>query len=117
MGIDGKPRWGSTASRLAPGGDSGAFDHPERRGADRMTDLDAAIAHLQSGDWQAAHVIVQADEDSPLACWAHGIVHLMEGDIDNARYWYRRARRTFPNRPDAAAEIAGLRAAIEEQGP
>ena len=36
---------------------------------------------MESGAWQAAHKIVQDDEDSRLFCWAHGIVHLMEGDV------------------------------------
>jgi len=49
------------------------------------TQLQSALDHLERGDWQAAHAIVQKDEDSPLACWAHGIVHLMEGDLPNAR--------------------------------
>lgn len=26
-----------------------------------------------------------------LAAWLHGIVHTLEGDLDNARYWYHRA--------------------------
>ena len=72
--------------------------------------LAEALAHLERGDWQAAHAIVQRDEDSQLACWAHGIVHLMEGDLPNARYWYREAKRTFPEAPSAAAEISELRA-------
>ena len=75
-------------------------------------DLRQALAALQKSDWPAAHAIVQADEDSPLACWAHGIVHLMEGDTANARYWYRRAGRSF--REDVAAEVAALGAAISE---
>ena len=58
-------------------------------------DLLRALAHLEHGDWRAAHEIVQRDEDSPLSCWAHGIVHLMEGDVANARYWYREAGRPF----------------------
>ena len=74
-------------------------------------DLLQAVEHLQRGDWQAAHEIVQKDERSPFACWLHGIVHLMEGDAANARYWYRRASRPFPGSPDVAAEI---RAAAEE---
>jgi len=41
--------------------------------------LAEALKHLEAGDWQAAHDIVQKDEASPLACWAHGIVHIMEG--------------------------------------
>ncbi|MGH8586607.1 MAG: hypothetical protein ACREWE_10650 [Gammaproteobacteria bacterium] len=28
--------------------------------------------------------------------WLHGIVHALEGDLDNARYWYRKADRVFP---------------------
>ena len=67
-----------------------------------------ALVHLEQGDWQAAHEIVQQDEESPLACWAHGIVHLMEGDTSNARYWYRAAQRAFPKDPSVKDEIAAL---------
>jgi len=73
-------------------------------------ELNAALDLLERADWQAAHVIVQKDEDSPLACWAHGIVHLMEGDIANARYWYHEAKRAFPSQPSPALEIQELRA-------
>jgi hypothetical protein len=69
--------------------------------------LGIALRHLRKGDWQGAHVLVQKDE-SALGCWAHGIVHAMEGDVDNARYWYRRARRAWPERYDAPAELAAL---------
>jgi hypothetical protein len=71
-----------------------------------------ALALLEKGDWQAAHKIVQDDEGSPFACWAHGIVHILEGDLSNARYWYREAKRNFPEPPSAAAELAALRAAL-----
>ena len=71
--------------------------------------LQKALAHLEAGDWQAAHEIVQRDEESPLACWAHGIVHLMEGDLPNARYWYAQAKRAFPAKPASAAEIRALK--------
>ena len=54
-------------------------------------DLERALALLESGEWQAAHEIVQKDEKSNLSCWAHGIVHMLEGDTSNARYWYRTA--------------------------
>lgn len=79
----------------------------------RMTDLVTAVSHLERGDWEAAHRIVQEDE-SPLSCWAHGIVHLMEGDEGNAGYWYRRAGRPLPA-PDTGrirAEIRKLRSAV-----
>jgi hypothetical protein len=52
---------------------------------------------------------VQEDEASPLSCWAHGIVHLMEGDIENARYWYRKAGRSFPEAASIPEEINALK--------
>jgi hypothetical protein len=68
---------------------------------------------LEKDDWQAAHEIVQKDEDSPLACWAHGIVHLMEGDVANARYWYGQAGRRFPQEPVISRELKEFRAAVK----
>jgi len=63
---------------------------------------------LDAGDWQAAHEIVQK-ESSTMAAWLHGIVHILEGDLDNARGWYRRAGREFPRPGAAKAEIAAAR--------
>jgi len=74
--------------------------------------LAEALALLRQGNWRAAHAIVQKDEDSPLFCWAHGIVHLMEGDTSNARYWYREAKREFPRHPSISEEIDSLDAAL-----
>jgi hypothetical protein len=77
-------------------------------------DLARAVEHLEARDWQAAHEIVQQDE-SDLAGWLHGIVHTLEGDLDNARYWYRRVRRAFPGSDAVAAEIALARQAVGVQ--
>ena len=74
--------------------------------------LRSAVAHLERGDWQAAHEIVQKAEESPLSCWVHGIVHIMEGDEPNARYWYGQAQRAFPKDYSIPAEIAAFKAAI-----
>ena len=76
-------------------------------------DLRRAVKLLESGDWQAAHAIVQEDEDSRLFCWAHGIVHVMEGDLPNARYWYRQAKRAFPVKYSVPDEIAALKLACD----
>jgi hypothetical protein len=75
-------------------------------------ELETALAHLAREDWQAAHEIVQKDERTALACWLHGIVHLMEGDEANARYWYGAAKRPFPESVDIAAEIKAARAEL-----
>ena len=78
-----------------------------------MATLTEAIALLEAGDWQAAHAIVQKDSSSH-GSWAHGIVHMMEGDLGNADYWYRRTNRARPG-PDAiGAEIAALKADISK---
>ena len=76
--------------------------------------LGTAIRHLRSGDWQKAHAIVQND-NTEMGCWAHGIVHLLEGDVGNARYWFRRAGRPFPRERDASAEIDALVAAVKQR--
>jgi hypothetical protein len=66
---------------------------------------------LDAGDWQRAHEIVQ-NESSVLAAWLHGIVHTLEGDLDNARYWYRRAKRPFPGPDAVTTEIGAARRAL-----
>ena len=45
------------------------------------------------GEWEAAHEIVQAHDDTD-AAWVHAWLHRIEGDTPNAAYWYRRAGRT-----------------------
>jgi hypothetical protein len=74
--------------------------------------LTRALDLLAAGSWQPAHEIVQK-EASVLAAWLHGIVHTLEGDLDNARYWYRRAERVFPGAHAVQAEIAAARTTIE----
>jgi Tfp pilus assembly protein PilF len=75
---------------------------------DRSAALVKALAHLDAGEWQRAHEIVQADK-SVLAAWMHGIVHTIEGDLDNARYWYRKAKREFPGAGAVQQEIDAAR--------
>jgi hypothetical protein len=77
----------------------------ESKAGDALT---RAVEFLAAGAWQQAHEIVQG-ERSALAAWLHGIVHTLEGDLDNARYWYRRAGRDFPGREAVREEIAAAR--------
>lgn len=76
--------------------------------------IGTAVRYLKKGEWQKAHAIVQED-GSELGCWAHGIVHMIEGDLPNARYWYRRAHRAFPKAVDTRTEIAALATAVRER--
>lgn len=43
-------------------------------------------------DWHKAHEIVQNANDADSA-WVHAYLHRKEGDLSNARYWYRRSNR------------------------
>lgn len=73
--------------------------------------LQRAAALLEAGDWEAAHPIVQ-DDPSRLAAWGHGIVHILEGDESNARYWYGRAGRNYPGAGAVQQELAAWKAAL-----
>jgi hypothetical protein len=65
-----------------------------------------------AGDWAGAHTIVQQDETDATSCWIHAVLHKIEGDTGNARYWYRRAGRSYEAYPDAKAELAAIRASL-----
>ena len=69
---------------------------------DRLIEV---VALLTRGAWEEAHAIVQQDK-SPEAAWLHGIVHTLEGDIENARHWYRKANRAYPGPDEVQGEIA-----------
>jgi hypothetical protein len=77
-------------------------------GKQDVANLRDAVELLEGGDWQGAHLIVQ-DDESRLGCWAHGVVHMMEGDLDNADYWYRRAGRPRPDVSCIETELTALR--------
>jgi hypothetical protein len=62
--------------------------------------------------WDKAHGIVMNEESADCA-WVHAYLHRVEGDRDNARYWYRQARRT-PATGELASEWAAIAAALLE---
>lgn len=73
--------------------------------------LIAALDMLDAGDWDGAHAIAQ-DDPGQAASWLHAHLHRVEGDADNAAYWYRRAGRE-PFFGSIDEERAALRAALE----
>jgi hypothetical protein len=58
----------------------------------------AALWWSGKGDWNKAHEIVQ-DESSADAAWVHAYLHRVEGDLGNARYWYRQAGKAVATNP------------------
>ena len=51
-----------------------------------------ALWFTKQGDWEAAHGIAQ-DIETPMGSWIHALLHLIEGDLGNARYWFVEAGR------------------------
>ncbi|PIF18413.1 hypothetical protein CLU89_2200 [Acidovorax sp. 30] len=73
--------------------------------------LQQVLQHLHAGRWNAAHDLVQHD-GTMLGAWLHGILHLQEGDLEDAENWYDRAARHFRSRGTLAEEIAAFEAAL-----
>jgi len=67
--------------------------------------VDAALA----GDWATAHAIAQRHEGDAVADWLHAVLHKLEGDVGNSRYWYRRTTHTFEEFGDPPSELTAIR--------
>jgi hypothetical protein len=79
--------------------------------ADLNNDLLRAVELALAGDWDAAHQLVQQYEDET-AAWIHAVLHKMEGDLGNARYWYRRANRMDHVDDEPREELAAIQAGL-----
>jgi hypothetical protein len=80
--------------------------------ASRQDDLIRAVDLALAGDWDAAHDLAQRHEGDALADWLHAVLHKLEGDTGNSRYWYRRTAHTFDDFADPKEELAAIRAAL-----
>jgi hypothetical protein len=70
----------------------------------------AALWWMGKNEWDKAHELVMSEEDANCA-WVHAHLHRIEGDFDNARYWYQQAGRA-PATGELAAEWAAIVAAL-----
>jgi hypothetical protein len=55
-----------------------------------------ALWYDAKGDWQKAHGLAQ-EVNSSDGSWVHAYLHRKEGDLSNAGYWYRHARKSLPD--------------------
>jgi hypothetical protein len=65
-------------------------------------------------NWDKAHAIVMDDGGEDCA-WVHAYLHRVEGDLGNARYWYRQAHRPESKAAIAAEWDAMVTALLEAQ--
>lgn len=70
-----------------------------------------AVELALADDWEAAHQLVQQYEDTT-AAWIHAVLHKIEGDPGNARYWYVRAGRMDHVNDEPKAELAAIKAEL-----
>lgn len=49
-----------------------------------------ALWYDAKGDWRLAHDLIDHLED-PTSAHVHAYLHRVEGDLWNARYWYKKA--------------------------
>jgi hypothetical protein len=71
-------------------------------------DLLRVVELALTGQWDVAHELVQQYEDNATAAWIHAVLHKMEGDLANSRYWYRRADRMDRIAEEPRAELATI---------
>jgi len=74
------------------------------------------LSHLRRNEWNEAHAIVMGMRDK-LAFRIHGLLHRIEGDLANARYWYDRAAVPFRKSKSAASEVEEIAAMLERCAP
>ncbi len=74
-----------------------------------------AVWHAAKGNWDAAHALVQMDEGEPAHDWVHACLHRIEGDLGNAGYWYRRAKKPSATGP-CDAEVMMIAEALLADG-
>lgn len=72
------------------------------------TACDLALA----GSWDAAHEIAQRGEGERIADWIHAVLHKIEGDDSNSRYWYRHAAQDFTAFADPMDELRAIKAVL-----
>ena len=77
-------------------------------------DLLEAIDLALSNQWEAAHSLVQQYENDATAAWIHAVLHKIEGDDSNSRYWYRQAGKLSHFSDNPTDELAGIRNQLKD---
>lgn len=76
------------------------------------TELADACDLALAGNWEGAHAVVQRDETDRFACWIHAVLHKIEGDHANSRYWYTRAGQDYTAFAKPDDELRAIKAVL-----
>ncbi|MGZ8270479.1 MAG: hypothetical protein ACXW1T_04800 [Methylophilus sp.] len=76
--------------------------------ANNTEHLKQAVQLALEGDWDASHKIAQ-DYSDPMANWVHAVLHKIEGDVWNSKYWYARtAGKQYEDFAEANKELLAI---------
>jgi hypothetical protein len=77
-------------------------------------DLLLAVQAALNGDWHKAHLIAQKYNDTN-ANWLHAVLHKIEGDEWNSRYWYARTKdRQYEDFSESDDELIAMQSNLQE---
>ncbi len=72
--------------------------------------LKQAVQLALDGEWDVPHKIVQ-DFSDHYANWIHAVLHKIEGDEWNSKYWYQRTNgKQYEEYEDATEELQAITA-------
>lgn len=75
-------------------------------------DLLLAVQAALMGEWDSSHKIAQEFSD-PTANWIHAVLHKIEGDEWNSKYWYAKtAGKKFDDFSDVTKELKAIQASL-----
>ncbi|HSH53621.1 MAG TPA: hypothetical protein VK967_01210 [Methylotenera sp.] len=79
--------------------------------------LTIAVEAALQGDWDTSHNIAQ-DYSDTTANWLHAVLHKIEGDEWNSRYWYARtAGRKYEDFSDHTEELNAILKLVKGSSP
>ena len=72
-----------------------------------------SVQAVLAGDWHKSHNIAQEYSD-PIANWIHAVLHKIEGDVWNSKYWYARtAGKKYEDFSDANEELIAIQNSLK----
>lgn len=81
------------------------------------TELIIAVQAALDGDWDAAHKIAQNYSDTT-ANWLHAVLHKIEGDEWNSKYWYARTDAIkYEDFSDSTKELMAIQVGLARKRP
>lgn len=81
--------------------------------ADNKAQLLQACNLALAGDWDKSHKIAQDYNDST-ANWIHAVLHKIEGDEWNSKYWYARTQgKKYEDFSDAREELIAIQNSLD----